>query len=174
MSRDATLYGGLDLGQSADYSALAIVERRGKAPEWEFDLRHLQRWPLGTAYPAIVSDVVALCARLVSERVEWDKDVWGDPVYQKVRRRAVLAVDGTGVGAAVVRLRIASGLAEAQALVKELQAFKVKITLAGHDTYGAGSDWRDGGAHDDLVLACAIAVHAGMQPGPPRLRCFSL
>lgn len=55
------------------------------------------------------------------------------------------------------RLRVAARLPEAPTLLAELAAFKVKITAAGTDTYGA---WREG-EHDDLVLAVALACWAG-------------
>jgi Terminase RNaseH-like domain len=52
------------------------------------------------------------------------------------------------------RLKIAPELALAETLVKELKAFKVKITVAGNETFEA---WRERD-HDDLVLAVALAV----------------
>ena len=55
---------GLDLGQAADSSALAVVERSmashldGKPSRaWQYGCRGLKRWPLGTSYPAIVDYV---------------------------------------------------------------------------------------------------------------------
>lgn len=107
-------YLGLDLGQASDHSALAVVEepiwrpaagrfisaatleqdvidtgawrwwqdqRPSKPPLW---LRTLHRYPKGTPYPAIVDDVIR---RLGGARVRDD---------------ALLVIDGTGVGAAVV------------------------------------------------------------------------
>jgi hypothetical protein len=57
-------------------------------------------------------------------------------------------------------LKIASDLPEAQALVRELENFQMKISLdTAHDSYGA---WREG-AHDDLVLAVALALWCGMR-----------
>jgi hypothetical protein len=50
------------------------------------------------------------------------------------------------------RLQVAEAIPEAAILVKEMLNFKVKITAAAHDTYGA---WREG-THDDLVLAVAL------------------
>ena len=42
---------------------------------------------------------------------------------------------------------------------------------ASTDAYGAGTEWRDGGAHDDLVLALAVALwyaeREGGRPPPP-------
>jgi hypothetical protein len=62
------------------------------------------------------------------------------------------------------RLRIGADLPLASMLTTELQNFKVKISLAGHDSYGAGADWREGN-HDDLVLALALALwHAERLP----------
>jgi hypothetical protein len=54
------------------------------------------------------------------------------------------------------RLRIPTALPLAGTLVEELANFKVKISAGGHDSYGAGADWREGN-HDDLVLALALA-----------------
>jgi hypothetical protein len=58
------------------------------------------------------------------------------------------------------RLRIAEGLPQTAALTEELRNFKAKISLSGHDSYGAGADWREGN-HDDLVLAVALACWYG-------------
>lgn len=55
------------------------------------------------------------------------------------------------------RLEIAAGTDHAQTLVAELADFRVRMSASGSDTYGA---WRDG-AHDDLVLALALAVWWG-------------
>src|SRR5262249_54641802 len=51
------------------------------------------------------------------------------------------------------RLRIAKGLPDTAVLIRELLNFRVAITPAAHETFGA---WRDG-EHDDLVLAVALA-----------------
>ena len=58
------------------------------------------------------------------------------------------------------RLRIADELPEAKVLRAELQNFKAKISLSGHDSYGAGEEWRLGN-NDDTVLATAVAVWYG-------------
>ena len=56
-------------------------------------------------------------------------------------------------------LKIAKGLPEADALIKELVNFKVKIGVSGHDTYEA---WREG-IHDDIVLSAAMGVWLASQ-----------
>ncbi len=59
------------------------------------------------------------------------------------------------------RLRIAEALPLASVLTSEMENFKAKkATLTGHDSYGAGADWREGN-HDDLVLATAMACWYG-------------
>jgi hypothetical protein len=225
-------YLGLDLGQARDYSALAILEEQlyvgeawanevlyqqdydkglsagwvspaaltphqaglalrlsgeyGRPAEVPLAVRHLQRFELGTKYTDVVDSVAAL--------------VRSEPLR---RLPAVLLVDKTGVGAAVLdsfaharigavaitlhggssvtrdpqragfrvpkrdlvtvtqvllqngRLRVASGLPEAETLKKELLNFRVKIDpKTAHDSY---EHWRDSD-HDDLVLAVSMAA----------------
>jgi hypothetical protein len=60
------------------------------------------------------------------------------------------------------QLRIAEELPLAPLLIKELEGFRVKITLSGHATFGndvGAAPWRTAD-HDDLVLATAIGVWA--------------
>ena len=88
----ATFYLGLDLGQTTDFTALAVVERRypppsgNEYPDPVYLLRHLHRFPLGTSYTAIVSAV----AELVST--------------EQLRYQSVLTVDQTGVGRPLVEM----------------------------------------------------------------------
>jgi hypothetical protein len=94
----ATYYLGLDLGQTTDFSALAVVERKypppsgNEFPDPSYLLRHLQRFPLGTPYAAIVTAV----SELVSSR--------------HLREQSVLAVDQTGVGRPVVEMLRKAGM----------------------------------------------------------------
>jgi hypothetical protein len=197
------LYVGLDLGQSNDFTAIAIVERfqprilwkepeswpaseakprRPPNPPEQLHLRWLERIRLGTPYPRIVDHVVKLTE------------------HPQLQRRAEVVLDATGVGAAVLdlfkarnlhptavkihggenvsssgggygvpkrdlvsaalvalqsgKLRIARELEFREELVRELLAFKPKIDpLTAHDSYNS-----TGGAHDDLVIALALAL----------------
>jgi hypothetical protein len=86
---------GLDLGQTQDFSAVAVLERRWCLDDTagrlvaHYAVRHLHRWPLGTAYPVIVADVAALVATPPLDH-------------------PYLAIDQTGVGSAVIdMLRLA-------------------------------------------------------------------
>jgi hypothetical protein len=225
-------YLGLDLGQARDYSALAIIEEQlyvgeawanevlyqqdydkglstgwlspaavtpyqagvalrlsesyGRPGEPPLAVRYLERFELGTKY----TDVVQKVAEVVRS----------DPLR---RMPAVLLVDKTGVGAAILdsftharigavaitlhggssvtrdpqragfrapkrdlvtvtqvllqngRLRIASGLPEAETLRSELLNFRMKIDpKTAHDSY---EHWREN-MNDDLVLAVSMAA----------------
>jgi hypothetical protein len=58
------------------------------------------------------------------------------------------------------RLKFVPSLELAETLKKELLAFKVKVSLAGNESFEA---WRERD-HDDLVLAVAMAVWVGSRP----------
>jgi hypothetical protein len=84
-------YCGLDLGQSKDYSAFCTLARSGTNIEnYTYQCRFLHRWPLKTRYTDIVTDVL-----------KWTNS---PTVTKNVQHRTILAVDQTGVGAAVVDL----------------------------------------------------------------------
>lgn len=183
---------GLDLGKAKDYTALVILERHGEGNAAVFHARHLQRFPLGTPYPAIVSSVALMLER--------------EPLKGTVSR---LAVDETGVGAPVVDLfraaklpvelhpiHITGGSTEnydkgvryvpkrnlVSVVQVALQTDKLKIarSLPEADTLvselqnfeakitDAANDtygaWREG-THDDLVLAVAMALYVGRGRG---------
>lgn len=139
--------------------------------------RHLARWPLGTSYPTIVRDVIALvqtpplkgCSILVP-----DATGVGQPVIDMLLHYAgvsMLPVTITGgatatgthvpkrdlISATQVllqsgRLKIARSLPDAAILEAELANYRVKVTENLHETFNARE-----GEHDDLVLALALA-----------------
>jgi hypothetical protein len=94
---------GLDLGQSRDFTAIAILERAELRGAWDAEkyahrkmaalrLRYLERIPLGTTYPDVVERV-----RQVTRSAE-------------LREGCYLMVDATGVGRPVVDLLRMAGL----------------------------------------------------------------
>jgi hypothetical protein len=94
---------GLDLGQSQDFTALAILERTELTGAWDpaiyayqkmaaLRLRYLERVPLGTTYPEVVARV-----REVTRSAE-------------LHGRCELVVDATGVGRPLVDLLRAAEL----------------------------------------------------------------
>lgn len=60
------------------------------------------------------------------------------------------------------RLQVARTLPEAAVLVKELENFRIKITVARNEIF---ESWREG-PHDDLVLAVALAAWMGEETIP--------
>jgi len=56
-------------------------------------------------------------------------------------------------------LRIARGLRHVENLEREAQAFTMKLSASGHDSYNARS-----GEHDDLLLALAMPVWHAQRP----------
>ena len=81
---------GLDLGQKRDHSAVVVVQRIDQRRAFQgtevkrLDVRYVERLPLGIPYPLIV--------QRVREIVQCDE----------LRGNCALAVDATGVGAAVM------------------------------------------------------------------------
>jgi hypothetical protein len=91
----AGFFVGLDLGQSRDFTALAVVDWTETAGQWDAAnwthekvivqrLRHLERMPLGTPYPEVVERVTEVMESLAESG------------------RCELIVDATGVGRPVV------------------------------------------------------------------------
>ena len=95
---------GLDLGQSRNHSALAVVERAEllldemdwvtyeRRREWRYRMRFLERVPLGTPYPDVAARVRAVVRN------------------EAIARRCTLVMDATGVGAPVLDLLRRAGL----------------------------------------------------------------
>lgn len=172
-------------------------QRLNEAPPKQptrYDVRHIERFRLGTPYPAIVEQINDLLKR------------------PELGGAVTLVVDGTGVGRPVVDLFrtvrgrriplvpvvITSGEAvtlvdgwwhvtkqhlistvqvllqskhlrigqfpETAVLTAELQNYQVKTTPAANEVFNARE-----GAHDDLVLALALACWYGeAEPKPQR------
>jgi hypothetical protein len=186
---------GLDLGQAQDFSALAVVRQVPQEAEPRYEVAGLKRWELGTPYPAIVEGVAGILAKppLLAAHTSLivDQTGVGAPVVDSfevaglrplpllITAGSQVVSDGAGwhvpkrdlVSVLQVllqgeRLKIAAALPHAGTLRTELLNFKVKVTLAGNDTYGAGSEWREG-MHDDLVLALALACWVGERGQSP-------
>src|SRR5712692_5423288 len=174
---------GLDLGQSADYTAAAVVERRGEGPEARYAVRHLERW-LGVSYPEQVRRVGTLlqAPELVEAQLVLDRTGVGRPVFDLFAEAGFAPVGVTLHGGDTVthdgnqwsvpkrdvvfaavavlqqrRLDIARALPEAATLVREREACRMRLDPAtAHDAYAA---WRERD-HDDVLLAVALAIWA--------------
>ena len=175
---------GVDLGQVADYSAIAVVERLDPEPARDptYHIRYLQRLPLGTPYTKQVERLRELMGRLEGASMVVDQGGIGRAVLDMLTEAGLQPVPVTiTAGDKVVRdgheyrvpkrdlvsvvqvllendrLKIAASLEQAQLLIDELLSFKVNISASGRDTYGNDVGlWREA-PNDDLVLAVALA-----------------
>jgi hypothetical protein len=136
---------GLDLGQSQDFTAIAVLERVELTGEWDgalhapqrmtgMQLRYLERMALGTPYPEIV------------ERV---RSITRSPMLQGTCH---LVVDATGVGRPVVDLLRGAGLG---------CGMSAAVITAGHEaSYSA-----DGGYHHvpkrDVIVGLQVVLQRG-------------
>jgi len=189
---------GVDLGQSTDPTAICALNHRIVPHEkwtanelnetWRqertehFDVRHLERLPLGLAYPVQVQRVAAIMTRPplnAGAKLVIDETGVGRPVgdifdatgLHPYRVTITAGLESTQHGAHTWHvpkgvlisnldsrlhtgeLRIAAALGDAGALRDELQDFQRKVSEAGRATYAART-----GTHDDLVLSVAIAL----------------
>jgi hypothetical protein len=183
---------GLDLGPPGEPTALAVIEQYWPESDAHYHVRHLRRWPPGTPYQQIVSEVVKLTDEkpLYGAQLAVDQTGVGRPVTQLLEEaggsydltRAVVTsgyAPAWSEGACLIpkrdlvgvlqvmlqtrRLRIAGQLPEATILEQELLAFRAKTPTAGAEIAEA---WRER-PHDDLVLAVAFACWLGEWIGTP-------
>jgi hypothetical protein len=196
---------GADLGQSTDPTAISVMNHRVLPLDgWDlndktqtrkqkrtthFDVRHLERLPLGMSYPQQIQRVTNLLARpplnVLKPRLVFDETGVGRPVGDmfdvaglwpsRITITAGLEATQHGKSWHVPKgllisnleahshsgeLRIAAAANDAAALKEELKDFKRKISEAGRTTYAARV-----GAHDDLVLSVAITLWMATQGG---------
>ncbi|TYT27640.1 hypothetical protein FZO89_13870 [Luteimonas viscosa] len=161
-------------------------------PHPRYEVPHLERLRLGMPYPAQVDAIEAMLSRpplrRLSPRVLVDYTGVGRPVFDMfagrhaLRRAQGVVITGGreatrhGPGWSVPKgdlvsklqallhageLRIAASLPDAAVLMRELQDFRVRYSDAGNATFSARE-----GAHDDLVLALALAVFGLSRPEP--------
>lgn len=151
--------------------------------DWHYTVPHLHRFPVGTPYTAIIPHVLELTndgplrgAPIVVDRTGVGAAVV-ETLHQAPRSGSLIPVTISAGQVATQqedysflvpkkdlashvqvllqhrRLKFAKSLPEVALLVRELQNFKVKVSLAATDSMEA---WREG-AQDDLVLAVALA-----------------
>ncbi len=157
---------------------------------WRYEVRWLQTWELGTSYVTIAADVGKLFARpqLAGSVLVPDYTGVGRPVFDQLKANRVrarltpvlttggkLSHEGENGVWSVPKVELVSTLqvllqAElvkigtavplADRLRKELTEFRVKITKARNETFGA-----DASQHDDLCFALMLAVWCGERDG---------
>lgn len=192
------LYSGFDLGQAADFTALAVCEqlpRDDPSPRrrWRYEVRHLQRWPLGTDYTAIAADAALLYARppLPYTTLAVDYTGVGRPVVDQLRAERIAArlipVLITGGNAVTEDADTGEWHVPKRDLVSTtvalFQSQLVRVRVTGPEAERLRKElavftakvnrrtaneqfgaWADG-QHDDLVLALMLALYAAEHLG---------
>jgi hypothetical protein len=155
-------------------------------------VRHLERLPLGMPYPDQVNYVMDLVNRqpLINPEIYIDYTGVGRPVFDLFTEARLPRLHGIAITAGndITRkeagtilgvpkhllmsklqaqlhtgnLKIAAGIQDAPVLLKEMQDFRVTFTSNGNAIFNARQ-----GAHDDLVLAVAMAVFGATKPKTP-------
>ncbi len=185
---------GLDLGQICDFTTIGVVERTEEPGEWDhvafaarkiarLKLRHLERVPLGTSYPEMVTrvgTVVAALEKIGPSHLVADATGVGRPVVDLLKLERMKCqlwpvtitggdterseggsfrvpkrdlIVGLLVNLSAGELEIADGAEWRGALLKEMAAMRVRITERAREQFGASRE----GEHDDLVLAVSLA-----------------
>lgn len=166
-------------GETRDsYAPTGLNQHRLYRYEDRFHLGLLERMPLHTPYAAIGARVGEILHRANdTASAVIDQTGVGRPVVEQMQHLPIVPVtitsgqgtncdyDGWKVGKKVLvsntqvliqngRLVIASKLPLVEEFVREMLAFKVKLSAAGNQSFEA---WREG-VHDDLVLAVCLAA----------------
>jgi hypothetical protein len=206
---------GVDLGQSRDFTAVVVNEihhfhritrqtdKLTGLPRTLreqllvlHNIRHIERFPLGTPYPDIVRRIVEIMSRLPPKQrkpvLVADSTGVGRPVLDSMREAGLRPIGVTISGgvseveanwddwrvpkkvlASLLhvlldgrRLKFAAGMPELDTLTRELASFRVKVTASRNESFEA---WRER-EHDDLVLACALAVWGAEKKMPEPAR----
>jgi hypothetical protein len=199
-------FAGIDLGQRRDRTAIAVIEKdilisdRPDPITWErpritqYQVRHLQRLPLGTPYTAVVEHVARMARALAKTgpcTVAVDATGVGLPVVDALRMpgetwrlmpvtigyadRGTYSdgfwrvpkrdlVAGLQLAFDAGRFTIASALPEAEALVEELCAMRANTRPSGAIQLAS-----PGAKHDDLAIALSLAWWAAETRSPGEL-----
>jgi hypothetical protein len=184
---------GLDLGQTADYTAGIILEAHGEKDERSYDVRHIKQYKLGTSYPSIVSSVGALLDREPLRgdcTLAIDHTSVGRPVYDMfvAERRQPIGITITGGTAwhidqhdrqqwhvakimlvGTVQRLLQSGRLRIGAKLPHASTLQKELRDFRVKISKAANETYDAreGQHDDMVLALAIATFVAENQGPP-------
>ncbi len=171
---------GIDWGRKLDFTVVAVVD----ATERPARLVYLQRWQ-GTGWETQARQVGAICARFLPWRILADGNSIGDPLAETLQTE-IRAALGPGAGVPTVE-RFSFGAESKTKLIDRLTlglsarglqypAHRVLLSELRGFEYGAmGSTGRAkmgarSGAHDDVVIALALAWFAAPEGAPPPLR----
>lgn len=196
---------GIDLGQARDYTAVCVLEK--VTPEWQqgfvgwsfeartahrerskplYHVRHIDRLPLGTSYPAVVEYVKTLLQqeplKSAVAQIVADATGCGRPVIDMLRkelpRYRVMGVSIHGGDStteegrdfrtpkrdlvATLQVLLQDGRLQIAATLPSAdllmrELLNFKVKIDSATAHDSYSAWRDN-EHDDLVLSVALAA----------------
>lgn len=194
----------LDVGQASDFSAVSVLQHiridtlnvKGRAvalPRNRYDVRHLERLPLGLSYVAQAEYIGQLLSRppldlgcdFVIDETGVGRacaDIFDSAGTKPTRVTITAGNEQTAHGPRTFHvpkghlisaldarlhtgeLRFAAGLREAGPMAEELKNFNRSVSAAGRYSYSARS-----GQKDDLVLSVALGLwfFTGQKKTPP-------
>ncbi|MES1192660.1 MAG: hypothetical protein ABUS47_16485 [Steroidobacter sp.] len=162
-------------------TAFPIAALDATKPRDALHVRELKRLQLGITYIEIAQQIAALLgdAQLSNAKVFIDATGVGKPIVDLFKHAGIAhtpvwitsgrdeATHGDGISVPKLilisrlqaalhsgELKIAKALPESLAFMRELQEFRATFTEIGNIRFGARQ-----GAHDDLVIAAALAVY---------------
>lgn len=189
-------YSGLDLGQRHDHSAHADLElfwhdkgvcrvTYARLFQPEIAIRSLHRFPLGTSYETVVDETVnRLAIRPWKSELVIDAGGPGPPIVDRLRKTLprdvrlspVLITSGKGQNTLTngytgvprrslltnLLLTMAQNAIYADEGLPNWKTFEEElINLRGDSTHPSGNQ-----AHDDLVMAVALALSSALRDAP--------
>jgi hypothetical protein len=172
---------GIDWGRKLDFTVVAVLDATVKPAK----LVYLQRWQ-GTGWETQAKEVAAICAKFQPWRIIADGNSIGDPLAETLQTEIRAAVGAAGGRVPTVERftfgaeskgklidRLTLGLSGRgvqypahRVLLSELRGFEYGAAgAAGRAKMGARS-----GAHDDVVIALALAWWAAPECAPAPMR----
>jgi phage FluMu gp28-like protein len=164
------LYAGLDLAEVNDYSALAVLKRRGS----QLDLIHMKRFPHGEELASVMGYVNVLGQRWPGLRTVYvDNTKHGRYIIEDMKRAGVrnpvgvnFSVETKQEMAQILRDRLAGGklrIPYDRNLINELNVERYQLTKTGRIAFSHMS-----GTHDDRFWALALAAYAATKEALPQ------
>ena len=166
---EGDFYTGVDLAERIDYTAIAVIRRKGAL----LTLAHMHRFPLGTSLAASIGYLKILGEQWNRIRATYvDSTKHGDYIIKDMTEAGVRNPRGVFFtqevkqeAAQILRQRLTEGTLKIpydRSLLDELNVEQYELTKTGRITLTHAS-----GTHDDRFWALALAVYAAEKETHP-------
>lgn len=161
-------FGGLDLGKIQDYSVLAVASAKGETIELFF----MKQFPLGTPYASVIGATVRAEEKFRFRKILVDKSGVGEAVTEEILAQGLKHAEGQSFSVEKkaeilthLKIKMEQGQLRVpydRRLCQEISDQQYQYTKGGKLKF-----WHSPGAHDDRLMALALAVF-GTKDRPPR------